>query len=251
MKKNIEKKGSILSSDKQYGIQDLRSELFKKTKGSTLDKINSFTKFTGRQNIAKLIAQYELVHKTKNILGDIVEGGVFHGSGLMGWANLSVSLEPYNYQCKIIGFDTFQGSTGVSSKDQTLDRIRRREKEYNANNYQDILETIKIFDMDRPLNHMKKIEIVKGDISKTIPAYLKKNKQQVVRILHLGMNLYLPTFNSLKYFLPRMTKGSIVAIDGLNHATPGCLEALKENIDLSKINLKTFDYYPNFTYFTI
>ena len=57
MKKNIEKKGSILSSDKQYGIQDLRSELFKKTKGSTLDKINSFTKFTGRQNIAKLIAK--------------------------------------------------------------------------------------------------------------------------------------------------------------------------------------------------
>ena len=65
------------------------------------------------------------------------------------------------------------------------------------------------------------------------------------------MNLYLPTHNSLRYFLPRMTKGSIVAIDGLNHATPGCLEALKKNIDLSKINLKTFDYYPNFTYFTI
>jgi hypothetical protein len=128
---------------------------------------------------------------------------------------------------------------------------RRREKEYNANNYTDILNTIKIFDMDRPLNHIKKIEVVKGDISKTIPSYLKKNKQQTVRILHLGMNLYLPTYNSLKYFLPRMVKGSIVAIDGLNHATPGCLEALKGNIDLTKVNLRTFDYYPNFTYFTI
>lgn len=251
MKKNIEKKGSILSSKKQYGVQDLRAKLFEETRGSTLDKINSFTKFTGRQNVAKLIAQNELLLKTKNVLGDIVEGGVYHGSGLMGWANLCVSLEPYNYQCKIIGFDTFQGSTGVTSKDNTSDMTRRREKEYNANNYTDILNTIKIFDMDRPLNHIKKIEVVKGDISKTIPNYLKKNKQQTVRILHLGMNLYLPTYNSLKYFLPRMVKGSIVAIDGLNHATPGCLEALKGNIDLTKVNLRTFDYYPNFTYFTI
>ena len=251
MAKNIEKKGSILSSKKQYSIQNLRAKLFNENKGSTLDKINSFTKFSGRQNIAKLIAQYELINLTKNVLGDIIEGGVYHGSGLMGWANLVVSLEPYNYQCKIIGFDTFKGSTGVNVKDNTSDKTKRREREYNANNYKDILETVKIFDMDRPLSHIKKVELVKGDISKTIPKYLKSNKQQTIRILHLGMNLYLPTKNALKYFLPIMSKGSIVAIDGINHATPGCLEALKEKLDLNKIELKTFDYYPNFTYFKI
>ena len=43
----------------------------------------------------------------------------------------------------------------------------------------------------------------------------------------------------------------IIAIDGLNHATPGCLEALKENIDLNKIELRNFDFYPNFVYFKI
>ena len=68
MKKNIEKKGSILSSEKQYGVQDLRAKLFDKAKGSTLDKINAFTKFMGRQNVAKLIAQNELLFKTKNVL---------------------------------------------------------------------------------------------------------------------------------------------------------------------------------------
>ena len=124
MKKNIEKKGSMLSSKKQYGIQDLRASLFDKSKGSTLDKINSFTKYAGRQNIAKLVAQYEMLMMTKNVLGNIIEGGIFHGSGLLGWANLAVSLEPYNYQCKIIGFDTFTGSTGITSKDQTLSNIK-------------------------------------------------------------------------------------------------------------------------------
>ena len=56
---------------------------------------------------------------------------------------------------------------------------------------------------------------------------------------------------NLKYFLPKMAKGSIVAIDGLNHATPGCLEALRENVDLNKIELRNFYYYPNFVYFKI
>ena len=55
--KNIEKKGSILSSEKQYSVQDLRSKFFDKSKGNTLDKINSFTKYTGRQNIAKLLVK--------------------------------------------------------------------------------------------------------------------------------------------------------------------------------------------------
>ena len=251
MKKKKEKKGSIFSSEKQYKVQDLRANFFNSSSGDLIDKINSFTKYSGRQNIAKLIAQFELFRETKNILGDIIEGGIYHGSGLMGWANIAVSFEPYNYQCKIIGFDTFQGSTGVSKKDQTSNKTQRREKEYNANNFKDIHEAIKIFDLDRPLNHFEKIELVKGDIAKTVPEYVKKNKQQTVRILHLGMNLYKPTYTCLKYFLPRMARGSIIAIDGLNHATPGCLEALKENIDLNKIELRNFDFYPNFVYFKI
>ena len=249
--KNIEKKGSMLSSKNQFNAQEEKSIFYENSGGKTLDKINSFTKYVGRQNIAKLIAQYELFNKTSEVLGDIIEGGVYHGSGLFGWANIATSLEPYTYQCKVIGFDTFEGSTGITKKDISHKNILRKEKEYNANNYKDILRAIEIYDNDRPLNHIKKIEIVKGDVSKTVKKYIETNKQQSVRILHLGMNLYKPTYYCLKYFLPKMSKGSIVAIDGLNHATPGCMEALKENIDISKVNLKTFDYFPNFTYFKI
>ncbi len=248
---NIEKKGSILSSSKQYGVQELRANFFENSRGTTLDKINSFTKYSGRQNVAKLLAQNELFEKTTGVLGDIIEGGIYHGSGLFAWANIAVSREPYNYQCKIIGFDTFHGSTGITKKDVSNKNIKRKEKEYNANNYKDILRAIEIFDKDRPLNHIKKIELIKGDISKTLIKYVSTNKQQTVRLLHLGMNLYKPTYFSLKYFLPRMPKGSIVVIDGLNHAAPGCLRALEENINISKIKLKTFDYFPNFTYFEI
>jgi len=98
---------------------------------------------------------------------------------------------------------------------------------------------------------LKKIELIKGDISKTIPKYVSENKQQTVRILHLGMNLYKPTLCALQNFLPRMNKGSIVAIDGLNHATPGCMIALRESMNKRKYKLQNFDFYPNFTFFVI
>ena len=44
---------------------------------------------------------------------------------------------------------------------------------------------------------------------------------------------------------------SIVAIDGLNYATGGCMTALREVVRLENYELKNFDFYPNFTYFKI
>ena len=251
MKKNIEKRGSLLSSKNQMSLNEKRSKLFKKSNGTIEDKLNSFTKYASRQNIAKLIAQYELLRLTKNVLGDVIEAGVYYGSGLMGWANILASVEPYNYQCKVIGFDTFAGSKGVTKKDQVYSKILRREGEYKANSFNDINMSIEIFNQDRPLSHLEKVKIIKGDVINSSKNYIKKNPSQCVRILHISMNIYKPTFYTLKNFLPLMSKGSIVVIDGLNYATGGCMSALKENLNIKKIKLKTLDYYPNFTYFEL
>ncbi len=251
MKKNIEHKGSLLGSKSQRTLNQKRADLFKNSTSSIDDKLNSFTPYVSRQNIAKLIAQSEMIKLTSGVLGDIVEAGVYYGSGLMGWANIIASLEPYNYQCQIIGFDTFVGSKGVSKKDQIFSKIKRRDGEYKANSFDDLKKSIEIFDEDRPLSHLEKVKLIKGDIVKTSRDYIKQHPAQTIRILHIGMNFYKPTLYALKNFLPRMPKGSIVAIDGLNYATGGCMTALKEVIKLENYELKNFDFYPNFTYFKI
>ena len=115
MKKNKEQKGSILYSKKDLSVFEQRENYFKNSKEKNINKLNSLTKFSSRQNIAKLLAQYEIFNLTKGVTGDIVEGGVYFGSGLFGWANIAVSKEPFNYQCKILGFDTFEGSKGVTA----------------------------------------------------------------------------------------------------------------------------------------
>ena len=101
MKKNKEQKGSILYSKKDLSVFDRRADYFNQSKEKGIDKLNSLTKFSSRQNIAKLLAQYEIFNITKGVTGDIIEGGVYFGSGLFGWANIAISKEPFNYQCKI------------------------------------------------------------------------------------------------------------------------------------------------------
>ena len=251
MVKLKEKQGSLLNSKKQFDLNKNRAEYFEKSFGNTVDKINSLTRFMNRQDVGKLLAQREMLIKTKGVLGNIIEAGVYFGSGLMGWGLILSNLEPYNYQCKIIGFDTFKGTQGVSKHDQSNKKYKRFNGEYKAETYDDLIKSIKLFNVDRPLNHIEKIKLIKGDVTKTSLKFVKDNPETTVRILHLSMNIYKPTLKMLEAFLPRMSKGSLVMIDGLNHATPGSYKALKEKINLNKIKLKNIDYFPNYTYFQI
>jgi hypothetical protein len=251
MKKHKEKQGSMLNSEKQFDLNKYRAEYFDNSFGDSISKINSLTRFMSRQDVAKLLAQRELLIKTKGTLGDIIEAGVYFGSGLMGWGLILTTLEPYNYQCKVVGFDTFKGTQGVSKHDQANRKYNRVNGEYKAESYEDLKKSIKLFNVDRPLSHIDKIKLIKGDCAQTSKNYIKENPECNVRILHLSMNIYKPTAKMLETFLPRMSKGSLVVIDGLNHATAGCYQALKEKIDINKVHLKNIDYFPNYTYFEI
>ena len=59
--------------------------------------------------IRKLLVRYELFKKTLNIPGDIVECGVFKGSGFMYWLKLLKNLFS---QLWGLGFDTFSSFAG-------------------------------------------------------------------------------------------------------------------------------------------
>ena len=46
--------------------------------------------------------------------------------------------------------------------------------------YDILQEAISLYDGNRVLGHIPKVELVKGDISKTLPAYLKKDPSVIV-----------------------------------------------------------------------
>ena len=71
--------------------------VFEQSAGSFPDKIDAFAKFASRQAIAKFLVRYEIFKRILHINGSIVECGVLHGGGVLGFAKLSSILEPANH----------------------------------------------------------------------------------------------------------------------------------------------------------
>ncbi|HBL46023.1 MAG TPA: dTDP-6-deoxy-L-hexose 3-O-methyltransferase, partial [Planctomycetaceae bacterium] len=143
--------------------------------------LDAFTKYVSRQSITKLLARYEIFRQQLEVNGSIVELGVHRGASLMAWAQFSAILEPVNYLRKIIGFDTFEGFPSLSEKDTTgtSEHLEVGGFKSEENAMEDLEKAIQVYNSTRYLNHISKVELVKGDISATLPAYLEKNQHLV------------------------------------------------------------------------
>ena len=183
---------------------------------SNLENLRNFSLFVPRQDLTNFLVRYEIFKRVLHTQGSIMECGVLHGGGLMAWAQLSAIFEPTNHQRRIVGFDTFQGFPELSKQDQSSESTQARRGGLAADSYDQLNQCIELFDMNRFIGHVPKVELVRGDATKTIPQYLKENPQLIVSLLYLDFDIYEPTLAALKYFLPRMPKGAVIAFDELN-----------------------------------
>jgi hypothetical protein len=113
-------------------------------------------------------------------------------------------------------------------------------------------KSIKINDLNRPIPHIPKCELIKGDAVQTIPEYVKNNPELIISMLYLDFDIYEPTKVALKEFLPLMPKGGVVVFDELNmHRWAGETAALKECLNLNDIKLQKIGTDPWPSYFVI
>jgi len=226
---------------------DMMENVFNSSIGTMIEKIDAFPKFATRQAIGKFLARYEIFKKILNVNGSVIECGVLHGGGLLTYAKLSSILEPVNHPRKIIGFDTFEGFPSIHEKDTKQGTSSYFKKgALKGSSIRDVEEAIKLYDQNRPISHIPKIELVKGDITKTAPNYLKDNPHLVVSMLYLDLDLYEPTKIALETFVPRMPKGAIIVFDQLNAKMfPGETDAVDEVLGIKNIKIErfTFDSY--------
>lgn len=213
-----------------------------------------FAKYVRRHELARFMVQYELFKKVQSVKGSIVECGVYQGAGVMAWAKLAETLEPYNFLRKIYGFDTFGGFPSVSDADTKGDasiaKVGYLNPEFDV--LAEIRGCIAEFDETRLLKHQDKITLVQGDAMQTIPTFLKENPHVLVSLLYLDFDLYEPTLLALKEFLPRMPRGGVIAFDELHDPKwPGETVALLEALDLNRYRLEFFPFEPHISWITI
>ena len=228
----------------------MMADVFTGSGESLKDKIDAFPKFASRQAISKFLVRHEIFKQILEVNGSIVECGVLHGAGLFTFAKLSAIFEPVNHTRKIIGFDTFEGFPSISDQDRGAGSSSHLSNGGLAgSNLSDLKRAIELFDANRSLSHIPKVELVKGDLSVTGPEYVKNNPHLVVSLLYLDMDIYQPTKVALQTFLPRMPKGAIVAFDELNTSTfPGETIALQETLGIDSLRLRRHPIDPYISY---
>jgi len=205
--------------------------------------------FANRIAVTAALSRIELFKMVQDVPGAIVECGVYKGNSLMLYMQLSMILEPYAINRSIIGFDTFQGFASIDEKEDPTDINEKMFSDTDETLIQDMIDAN---DLIRPVNRIPRCEIVKGDILETVPAFVKTRPDLVVAMLILDTDLYSSTKVALETFLPYMPKGAIVVLDEVAYRNfPGETAALRDVLDLNKIELKRLPFDSTVGYFRV
>lgn len=253
-----------MSQTNQTGLQASRNtdknltyfnelvDFFEADETDTLAKLYSFPVYVPRQVIEDFLARYELFKLIQPIQGDILEFGTFNGGSTFSFGHFSTIAEPQNLTRKIVTFDTFEGFPSTSEEDsqgnsdlvkvgglksQPLSRMKAARDIWNTNRF---------------ISHIPKIEIIAGDIVDTLDPFLAKFPHTLPALLYMDFDLFEPTAYVLKKILPRMQKGSIVAFDELNHPSfPGETLAFLQEMIVSDVTVKRIPFSSRISYVQI
>lgn len=206
--------------------------------------------FLTRQTLSRINFIQTLYQMIVPVHGVIMEFGVRWGQNMALFSNLRGIHEPFNYNRKLIGFDTFKGFPSVANEDGSLVRVG----DYSvSDNWKPQLENILDFhEKNAPISQKIKFELVEGDASKSLPAYLKKHPETVISLVYFDFDIYSPTKSCLEAILPHVTKGTVIAFDELNCPEfPGETIAVREVLGLSRYAIRRDPSNPLTSYMVI
>jgi hypothetical protein len=237
------------SDEEDVGLQKLKGLFTESAALRTADWNVRLPLFLRRQTLSRLLLQDRLYRQILDVPGVILELGCQFGPTLATLISLRGIHEPYNLSRQIIGFDSFAGFPSVSAADGS----EWVPGQYSTGglDYRDELEEIlRVQESFSPLGHVRKFELVAGDVTETLPRWLDDNPGKVVAMALLDLDLYEPTKSSLEAIRDRVTRGTVVVLDELTHRHfPGEATALREVLGLDTIRLRRSPLHPSVGWF--
>ncbi len=168
---------------------------------------NGFYLTSEPYRIGKILAHYELYKHIVELPGDVVELGVFKGASLIQWSTFRELLENEKSR-SIIGFDAF----GEFPDADMVKSDAKFVKEWNEGFRGEFLTDD---DIRASLKHkgIKNVELVKGNISDTLPRYVEDNPHLRIALLHLDVDVYEPSKVGLEALFDRVVPGGVICFD--------------------------------------
>jgi hypothetical protein len=198
------------------------------------DYENNFYLSTQSQRLRKIIVQFKLIEKTLYIPGDIVEFGIFKGASFSRLTHYRKLLALENTK-KLIGFDVFDTFLTTSFVD-----ISEKKKFTDQAGDKSITKQ----QMNRVLDNNNcntNIELVEGDILKTLPEYLNSNKSIKFSFINLDVDLENITYLILEECYFKLSIGGIIMFDDYMFFT-GATKLIDDFCYKHKLAIKSFPY---------
>jgi hypothetical protein len=203
-----------------------------------------------RQNLSRLLFMRDLYEQIVPVHGVVMEFGVRWGQNLSLFSNLRGMYEPFNYNRRIIGFDTFAGFPSVSREDGG--GVSTGDYAVSADYVSHLDDVLTLHQENSPIPHKKKYDLVQGDATKALPAYLEQHPETIVALAYFDFDVYAPTKSCLEALLPHCTRGTVLGFDELNCPEfPGETTAVQEVLGLSKYALRRSPHSPLTSYLVI
>ncbi len=205
------------------------------------DYENNFYLSCNTQRLAKFSAHYELYKKIITLPGHIVECGVFKGCSLVRWAHFREMFGGSSTK-QIIGFDIFDKFPETHHEEDKSKLASWIEQAGSSSISKDqLLEILSKKSLSQ------KIELIEGDILKTVPKYVKDHPELKIAMLHLDTDVYEPATVILEHLYPKIVKGGILILDDYS-VFPGETKAVDEFFKDNKITLHKFPFAMTPTY---
>ncbi len=206
------------------------------------DAFNSFIFSNDRNIFNKLIARAALYGKVEHLHGDIVECGVFKGSGMLSWLKLLAMYEPNSIK-RVIGFDFFDNKF-VNDDDQfTYETDQELMKQVFGRDKKLKRDDISIETVTQRIKNAgfstSKFELIKGDIIDESYTYAQSHPGLKISLMYMDLDIDGPTYYTMQNFWNRMTSGGIIVFD--EYAYGGWSESVGVDRFIKEYDLKLYN----------
>jgi hypothetical protein len=198
-----------------------------------LSVYDEFLRNTDAGRLQKILARYELFRMVMDRPGDIVECGVFKGSGIYTWTKLMRTFKP-NSSGRVIGFDFFDADREVTLK-------HRQDQEcldFHAEGWTSpavIKATCAKWGFER-------VQLIAGNITETTKTFAENELGARISLLYIDVDNYEATKAILTHLYPRVVPGGIVAFDEYGLRGFGEADAVDEYFSGRPITLQSLPW---------
>lgn len=176
------------------------------------DAFNTFMFSPDRNIFNKLAARIALYSKIHPLHGDIIECGVYKGSGLLTWLKILDVTERHSIR-KVVGFDMFDPTRTLELITDNTDHDMMKQVFDRDTNKEDVSYTSVRTRIERAGFGSDKFELVQGNICRTAFEYVSSKPGLRISLLYLDLDIAEPTEAALSAFHERIVPGGMIVFD--------------------------------------